>query len=305
MGQPDRGVGGVDRLAARAAGAVDVDADVLVGDVDLVGLLEHRHHLDRGERRLPAALVVERADPHQPVGAGLDRERAVGVRRVDGERRRLEAGLLGVGGVEDLDRVVVLLGPAGVHPHQHLGEVRRVDPTGAGADRHERLARRRTHRRAGCGPRAPRRSSGPWPARPRRRPGSRCVALLAAELDHDLEVLEPAGQRGDAVDLALEGREASGHAGGVVLVVPEVGRGDLLAEVGDLGAHGVEVEHLLDGVHGRLELLDLGVEVGSCHKGQDYGLVPGVSSCGRTPARRTRRRRCPCGRRCPSAGSRG
>ena len=62
------------------AGAVDVDADVLVGDVDLVGLLEHRHDLDGGERGLPAALVVERADPHQAVGAGLDRERAVGVR---------------------------------------------------------------------------------------------------------------------------------------------------------------------------------------------------------------------------------
>ena len=128
------------RLAAGPAGAVDVDADLLLGDVDLVGLLEHRDHLDGGERRLPAALVVERADPHQPVGAGLDRERAVGVRRVDREGRRLEAGLLGVGGVEDLDGVLVALGPAGVHPHQHLGEVGGVDAAGAGADRDEGLA---------------------------------------------------------------------------------------------------------------------------------------------------------------------
>ena len=53
---------------------------------------------------------------------------------------RLEPGLLGVGGVEDLDGVLVALGPAGVHPHQHLGEVGRVDAAGAGADRDERVA---------------------------------------------------------------------------------------------------------------------------------------------------------------------
>ena len=49
---------------------------VLLGHVDVVGLLDERDDLDRRERRLPAALVVERADPHQPVGAGLDAERA-------------------------------------------------------------------------------------------------------------------------------------------------------------------------------------------------------------------------------------
>ena len=72
-------------------------------------------------------------------------------------------------------------------------------------------------------------------------------------------------------------REPAGDPLGVGLVVPQVGRGDLLAEVGDLGAHRVEVQHLLDGVHRRLELLDLGLEVGSCHVTQ--------------PTRRYRRRR--------------
>ena len=134
------GVGGVHGLAAGARGAVDVDADLLVGDVDLVGLLQQRDHLDGGERGLPAALVVEGADPDQPVGAGLDGQGAVGVRRVDREGRRLEAGLLGVGGVEDLDGVLVALGPAGVHPHQHLGEVGRVHAAGARTDRHQGVA---------------------------------------------------------------------------------------------------------------------------------------------------------------------
>ena len=45
--------------------------------------LGHREHLDPRERGLAAALVVERRDPDQPVGALLDRQRAVRVRRLD------------------------------------------------------------------------------------------------------------------------------------------------------------------------------------------------------------------------------
>ena len=67
------------------------------------------------------ALVVEGADAHEAVGAGLDREVAVRVRHVDLERRGLEPRLFGVGGVHDLGRVLVALGPAQVHAHEHLG----------------------------------------------------------------------------------------------------------------------------------------------------------------------------------------
>ena len=159
VGQAHRGVGGVDRLAAGTAGAEDVGADLVLVDLDLVGLLEHRHHLDGGEGGLAAALVVEGADPHQAVGAGLDREGAVGVGRVDRELGGLDARLLGVGHLVDLDAVLVLLGPARVHPHQHLGEVGGVDATGARADRHDRLALVVLARRAGCGSRGTRRTS--------------------------------------------------------------------------------------------------------------------------------------------------
>ena len=55
-----------------------------------------------------------------------------------------------------------------------------------------------------------------------------------AELDHDLEVVDAAAELGDPVDLALERGEPAGDARGVGLVVPQVGRRDLLAEVGDL-----------------------------------------------------------------------
>ena len=39
---------------------------------------------------------------------------------------------------------------------------------------------------------------------------------------------------GEPVELALQRGEPAGHPGGVGLVVPEVGSGHLLAEVGDL-----------------------------------------------------------------------
>ncbi|GAA3012486.1 hypothetical protein GCM10020229_24840 [Kitasatospora albolonga] len=55
MGDPDRGVGGVDALAAGAGGAVDVDAQLALVDVDVVGGLDDREHLDAGEGGLPAA----------------------------------------------------------------------------------------------------------------------------------------------------------------------------------------------------------------------------------------------------------
>jgi hypothetical protein len=56
VGDAHRRVGGVDALPARTRGAVDVDADVLVGDVDLVvELRQDRHDVDQRERGLAPA----------------------------------------------------------------------------------------------------------------------------------------------------------------------------------------------------------------------------------------------------------
>ena len=79
----------------------------------------------------------------------------------------------------------------------------------------------------------------------------RRVVLLLCQLDHDLHVVEPAAQAGDPLELGLQDRQPPGDPLGVGLVVPEVGCGDLLAELGDLRAHRVEVEHLLDARQGR------------------------------------------------------
>ena len=239
------------------------------------------HDLDRGEAGLAAALVVERADPHQAVGAALDAEVAVGVGDVDLEGGALQAGLLGVAGVEHLDRVVVALGPAQVHAHEHLGEVGGVDATCAGADRddgralvvlageegaHLELAHRLAHADElvlglgeGLG-----------------------VVLLLAHLDEGLEVVDPGVHAGDPVVLGLGAGEPGGDDLGLLLVVPEVRVGRLPLEVGDGRLELGQVGHLTHGRHGRAKVLDLRGEVDS-HEGQAYA-SPGCRRPGRRGA---------------------
>ena len=64
VGDADGGVGGVDALAAGSAGAVDVDAEVFLADVDLDVVGEDGHDLDAAEGCLAALLLVCGADAH-------------------------------------------------------------------------------------------------------------------------------------------------------------------------------------------------------------------------------------------------
>ena len=66
--------------------------------------------------------------------AGLGLQPAIGVRAADLQRRRLDAGLLALALLQQLHLVAVLLGPAHVHAHQHLGPVLRLGAAGAGVD---------------------------------------------------------------------------------------------------------------------------------------------------------------------------
>lgn len=210
---------------------------------------------------------------------------------MDREGRGLEAGLLGVRRLVDLDRVAVLLGPADVHPHQGLGEVGGVDATRAGADRDQGLARVVLTVEQGADLEALDDLLDLLELDLGVGEGG-VVALLAAELDHDLEVLDATAERHHAVELALERGEPPRDPGRALDVVPEIRRGDLLAEVGDLDAHRVDVEHLLDGVHRRLELLDLCVVIGACHKEQGYVPEAGrPTRPGRRPSQSARRAR--------------
>ena len=84
---------------------------------------------------------------------------------------------------------------------QHLGEVGGVDATGAGADRDERLALVVLAGEQGADLELARRPCGAMPSS--RSASARVVGvvLLLAELDQDLEVVDPAVQLGDALEL--------------------------------------------------------------------------------------------------------
>ena len=91
MRDPDRGVGRVDRLAARPGAALDVDPEVLLlvdVDLDLVGLGQHD---DRRGARVDAAARLRRRDALDAVDAALELEPAVGAVAGDLEDRLLDA----------------------------------------------------------------------------------------------------------------------------------------------------------------------------------------------------------------------
>ena len=141
VGDPHGRVGLVDVLAARAAGAVGVDLEVLVVDLDV-----------RRCRRRRARPRPRRTRS----GAGARRRRATGARaggrpsRPSRGRRRsrrctrkvadLMPGLLPRARLQELDVEPALLGPAHLHAQHHLGPVLGVGAAGAGVDGDERVA---------------------------------------------------------------------------------------------------------------------------------------------------------------------
>ena len=88
------------------------------------------------------------------------------------------------------------------------------------------------------------------------------VGLLVA-VDAGAELLEP-------VQLALRVGQGGGDRLPLVGVVPQVRRGGLLRQVGDLHPHRRGVAHCLDRVQGVAQGADLGREVGGCHGGPGY-----------------------------------
>ena len=115
-----------------------------------------------GETSRPANAVWRRLaesngrDPHEPVDALLGAEEAVGVVAADAEGGGLDAGLLPRAGLEQLDVEAARLGPAHLHPQDHLRPVLRVGAAGAGVDGDQRVAGVVAARRTGAPPPAPR-----------------------------------------------------------------------------------------------------------------------------------------------------
>ena len=177
------------------------------------------------------------------------------------ERCALDAGLFGVGRVEHLDWVLVLFGPTDVHPHQHLGPVRRVHPAGARPDVDQRLAlvvlageqRAHFHRLdvfaqllqlgVGLGEIV----------------GS---AFFGSQLVHHGQVVDALPELLDPAQLALRVGQLAGDLLGARLVVPQVRVRGLVLELFDSTAQPVDVEHPLHRGQGGVEGGDVGLTIG-------------------------------------------
>jgi hypothetical protein len=218
--------------------------------------VDDRGHLDAAEGRLPPGLVVERADPDQPVDAVLAAQRPERVGSADLEGGALQPGLLRVGGVEYLRRVAVPLRPPQVHAQEHLGPVRGVDPAGAGGELHDRLALVVL-----AGEQRPHLEAGDLPAELRQVLLDLGDQIRVLEVHAGLGVLEPATQALDAVDVGPHPGELARHALGPGLVAPQLRVTGLLLEVVQLLAQARHVEHRLDAGEGAVELLQLLGEV--------------------------------------------
>ena len=135
-----RGIGHVDVLAAGAARAERIDAQIVRLDIDLDLVVHLRVDEDGGERRVPPRIGVERRDAHQAMHADLGLQHAVGVVAVDFEGDRLDAGAFALQPVGDDGGEAVALGPAQIHAQQHLGPVLAFGAAGAGMDGHDGAA---------------------------------------------------------------------------------------------------------------------------------------------------------------------
>src|SRR3990172_2798436 len=232
VGQADGGIGLVDVLAAGALRTEGVDPDLVPVELDLGGVLDLGQDLDEGERRLAALLGVVGADPHEPVDPALRPEPAVRPPAVDRHGDALEAGLLALLLVEDLGPEAMALGPAQVHPEEHLGPVRGLRAARAGADRQERvaivvLAREEEGR--------------PLAGEVGLEGGGLTIELggqldivgLGHELDHGLEIGSPGEKAAPQVDLPAQAVGLAEDLLGRALVVPEAGLLGQRLELGD------------------------------------------------------------------------
>jgi hypothetical protein len=177
---------------------------------------------------------------------------------VDDEGRGLDARLLRVGDVVDLDLVAVLLRPAGVHAHEHLGPVRGVHTAGGGADVHHGLAvvvlagehggdLQRVDRLL---------ELTEFGVRQFLRLGGVLPLGFLRHLVHHRQVVEPGAQPAHLLQPALHVAESAGDLLGVVRVVPQGRVGGLRLELADLCVQFVQVEHLLDGGEGAVDVVD-------------------------------------------------
>ena len=133
MGDAHRRIGGVDRLAAGARRAVDVDPQVLVVDPH-VHLLRLGQYRDRGGGGVDASPALGDGHALDAVHAGFKLEPGEHALASDRGDHLLIPAELGGGRAHELGPPALLVGIALVHAEQVAREQSRLVAAGAGAD---------------------------------------------------------------------------------------------------------------------------------------------------------------------------
>ena len=126
-------------LAAGAAGAVRVDLQIVVIDLDVDILLDIRDHVTGRERCLALARRIERGDTHKPVYSFLRAEIPVGILPFYLKGHTLDPCHIPFQVVQDFHVVSFFLSPAGVHAVQHACPVAGLRAARPCVERHDRI----------------------------------------------------------------------------------------------------------------------------------------------------------------------
>ena len=98
------------------------------------------------------------------------------------------------------------------------------------------------------------------------------------QLDQHADVVQPGPERRHSVDVGLQRGQPGRDSLGVVGVVPEVRSGDLVLQLGHLGAQPVGVDHGLDGRQHLVQRRQRDSKIRSSHDGPVYSESPLVPS---------------------------
>jgi hypothetical protein len=137
MRDADRGFHLVYVLAAFAAGAVGVYAQLFWTDVDLDAVVDFRDDENRSERSVSPRRLIERRDAHQPMDAGFAGQEAVGVFALELDGGVFYAGFFARGFVEDYGIHSLALRPTQIHAQQDRSPVLRLRAARPRLDGHD------------------------------------------------------------------------------------------------------------------------------------------------------------------------
>ncbi len=136
MGDTDGAVGRVDTLASMTAGTHDVDADILVSDLD-VGFLGLGEHGDASSRSMDASAAFGDGYALDPMDAAFPAKRPVDILAADRDDDFLVSSQVDLVLAHDFHLPVALLGIAAVHAEQVACEQRGLVAADAAANLHD------------------------------------------------------------------------------------------------------------------------------------------------------------------------